>query len=178
MGGAVPAAISFLKCPEDCSHTGVEASQPILRSSFWPSMTDSLAEPHSHNLRHHRQMEGPGFFLSLSASTLASRPIDDRVASEICAALCFYAAKKLIALAAFVVMFDHWHAQLATWDGMTISKCMKLLDRLIGRQTVTDSFLLQDVLGRMASMTQESVLPNSFALFVATSKKTRFGQGS
>ena len=103
-------------------------------------MTDSLAEPHSHNLRHHRQMEGPGFFLSLSASTLASRPIDDRVASEVCAALCFYAAKKLIALAAFVVMFDHWHAQLATWDGMTISKCMKLLDRWIGRQT--DGFLL------------------------------------
>jgi len=61
--------------------------------------------------------------------------IDDCVASEICSALCFYAEKKLIALAAFVVMLDHWHALLATWDGMTISKRMKLLDRWIGRQT-------------------------------------------
>jgi REP element-mobilizing transposase RayT len=79
-------------------------------------MTDSLAEPHSHNLRHHRQMEGAGIFFVTKCLEPRQPAIDDRVASEICAALCFYAAKKLIALAAFVVMFDHWHALLATWD--------------------------------------------------------------
>ena len=61
--------------------------------------------------------------------------ISNGVASVICSALCFYAEKKLIGLAAFVVMFDHWHEVLATWDGMTISKRMKLLDRWIGKQT-------------------------------------------
>ena len=78
-------------------------------------------------------MEGPGMFFVTKCLEPRQPVIDDSIALEICSALCFYAEKKLIALAAFVVMFDHWHALLATRDGMTISKRMKLLDRWIGR---------------------------------------------
>lgn len=100
-------------------------------------MTNPLSEPHSRNLRHHRQMNGPGIFF-VSKCLKPRRPvIDEAVASEICSALVFYAERKLIALAAFVVMLDHWHVLLATSDGITISKRMKLLDRWIGRQTRT-----------------------------------------
>jgi len=41
-----------------------------------------------------------------------------------------------------VVMLDHWHAVLATCDGMTLSKRMKILDQWISRQT--DEFLQQN----------------------------------
>jgi len=80
-------------------------------------------------------MEGPGTFLVTKCVESRQEVIDERVASEICSSLCFYAEKEQIHLAAFVVMLDHWHAVLATSDGMTISKRLKILDQWISRQT-------------------------------------------
>ncbi len=80
-------------------------------------------------------MEGPGTFFVTKCLQPRLKLIDEAIASEICSALCFYAEEKRIYLAAFVVMLDHWHAVLATCDGMAISKRMKLMGRWIGRQT-------------------------------------------
>jgi REP element-mobilizing transposase RayT len=98
-------------------------------------MQEPIEKPHSRNLRLHRQMDRPGTFLVTKCVEPRQRVIDERVSSEICSSLCFYAEKKQILLAAFVVMLDHWHAVLATSDGMTISKRLKILDQWISRQT-------------------------------------------
>lgn len=138
-------------------------------------MTDPLSEPHSRNLRQHRQMEGPGTFFVTKCLQPRQPVINNSVASGICSALCFYAEKNLIALAAFVVMFDHWHALLATWDGMTISKRMKLLDRWIGKQT--EALLLASGSTWQDGFHDTRIRSaKQFPLFVATSKRTPFGQ--
>jgi len=98
-------------------------------------MQEPVEKPHSRNLRLHRQMEGPGAFLITKCVEPREKIIDEMAALEICSSLCFYAETRKILLAAFVVMLDHWHAVLATSDGMTISKRMKILDQWISRQT-------------------------------------------
>ena len=105
-------------------------------------MVKPVEKPHSKNLRLHRQMEGPGTFFVTKCVEPRQGVIDERVASEICSSLCFYSENQKILLAAFVVMLDHWHAVLATCDGMTLSKRMKILDQWISRQT--DEFLQQN----------------------------------
>jgi REP-associated tyrosine transposase len=97
-------------------------------------MEQPVDRPHSNNLRVHREMDGPGTFLVTKCVEPRQRVIDERVALEICSSLCFYAEKEQILLAAFVVMLDHWHAVLATSDGMTIAKRLKILDQWISRQ--------------------------------------------
>ena len=98
-------------------------------------LQEPFEQPHSKNLRLHRQMQSPGTFLVTKCVEPRQRVIDQRVALEICSSLCFYSENQKILLAAFVVMLDHWHAVLATSDGMTISKRMKILDQWISRQT-------------------------------------------
>jgi REP element-mobilizing transposase RayT len=102
-------------------------------------MREPLEKPHSRDLRQHRQKEGPGTFLVTKCVEPQEKVIGETVALEICSSLCHYAETRKILLAAFVVMLDHWHAVLATSDGMTISKRMKILDQWVSRQT--DSLL-------------------------------------
>src|SRR5262245_29827561 len=98
-------------------------------------MTKTLTFPHSRSLRLHRQMAGPGVVLVTKNLQPRKPVIDEVVASEICGALCFYAQKKQISLAAFVVMLDHWHALFATCDGKTVSFRMGLIGRWLSKQT-------------------------------------------
>jgi REP element-mobilizing transposase RayT len=98
-------------------------------------MTEPKTNPHSRNLRLHRQMEGPGTFFVTKCLQPRKPLIDDVVAPEICSANCFYAEKKQVYLGAFVVMRDHWHVLLATRDGKTLSQRVKLMGTWINRQT-------------------------------------------
>jgi REP element-mobilizing transposase RayT len=98
-------------------------------------MTDLNSNPHSRNLRLHRQMEGLGTFFVTKCLDPRKPVIDDVVAAEICSTLRFYVEKKLIYLGSFVVMLNHWHVLLATCDGKTVSHRMKLMGTWIGRQT-------------------------------------------
>ena len=98
-------------------------------------MVEPVEKPHSKNLRLNRRMGGPGAFLVTKCVEPREKVISELVALEICSSLCFYAETPKILLAAFVVMLDHWHAVLATSDGQTISKRMKILDQWISRQT-------------------------------------------
>ena len=98
-------------------------------------MQEPVEKPHSKNLRLHRMMDRPGAFLVTKCVEPREKIINEMAASKICSSLCFYAEKKQILLGAFVVMLDHWHAVLATSDGMTISKRLKILDQWISRQT-------------------------------------------
>ena len=84
-------------------------------------LQEPVEKPHSKNLRLHRQMQSPGIFLVTKCVEPRQRVIDQRVALGICSSLCFYSENEKILLVAFVVMLDHWHAVLATSDGMTIS---------------------------------------------------------
>ena len=109
--------------------------QRLPRSFGKQRMEEPVEKPHSRNLRLHREMDEPGIFLVTKCVEPRQRVIDERVALEICSSLCFYAEKEQILLAAFVVMLDHWHAVLATSDGMTISRRLKILDQWVSRQT-------------------------------------------
>jgi REP-associated tyrosine transposase len=83
------------------------------------------SEPHSRNLRLHRQM----------CLQPRLKVIDASVASTIIEALCTYVEKRLMHLASFVVMLDHWHALFATCDGKSISQRMEILGSWVGKQT-------------------------------------------
>jgi len=98
-------------------------------------MQEPVQKPHSKNLRLHRQLEGPGTFLVTKCVERREKIISEMAALEICSPLCFYDETRKIVLAAFVVILDHSHAMLATSDGMTISKRMKILHQWISRQT-------------------------------------------
>ena len=98
-------------------------------------MSQAESSPHSRNLRLHRQMEGAGTFFVTKNLQPRGPVIDEVIASEICAVLCFYSEKNEVSLAAFVVMLDHWHVLLATCDGKTVSSRMKLMGRWLSKQT-------------------------------------------
>ena len=98
-------------------------------------MLKSDADPHSRNLRQHRQMEGPGTFFVSKCLEPRLKLVNEDIASVICSALCFYVKEMRIYLAAFVVMPDHYHVLLANCDGKAISDWMKILGRWINRQT-------------------------------------------
>jgi len=137
-------------------------------------MTDPDSRPHSRNLRLHRQMEGPGTFFVTKCLEPRNPAIDDRVACEVCSALCFYAEKKLIYLPSFVVMLDHYHVLLATCDGRAISSRMKTLGRWISKQT-------QEGLSRGCGwqtdfMKTKSGRPSSSGLLVPISRRTPSGR--
>jgi putative transposase len=100
-------------------------------------MCSSVPSPHSRNLRLHRQMEGPGTFFVTKCLEPRKPVIDEQVASKVGSALCFYVEKKLIYLAAFVVMLDHWHVVLATADGKPVSQRMQNLGRWLSRNCDT-----------------------------------------
>ena len=89
--------------------------------------------PHSRNLRLHRQREGPGIFFVTKCLEPRKPVIGELIASEVCSALALCGEKKLIYLAAFVVMLDHWHVVLATADGKPISHRMQDLGRWLRR---------------------------------------------
>ncbi len=78
-------------------------------------------------------MEGPGTFFVTKCLEPRKQVIGEQVASKVGSALCFYAEKKLIYLAAFVVMLDHWHVVLATADGKPVSQRMQSLGRWLDR---------------------------------------------
>jgi REP element-mobilizing transposase RayT len=90
-------------------------------------------EPHSCNLRKHRQEHGVFFVTKCLQPKLGV--IKEDVAEAICSALCFSACQQQILSAAFVVMPDHWHALLGCQDEKGISQRMAALDRWISRQT-------------------------------------------
>jgi putative transposase len=92
------------------------------------------SHPHSSRLRLHRRVT-PGAFLITKCLDPRLKVIDCTIATEICSALCFYARKGQIHLAAFVVMLDHWHAVLAIADGKNISERMNIIDSWISKQT-------------------------------------------
>jgi REP element-mobilizing transposase RayT len=91
-------------------------------------------EPHSCNLRMHRQEHGVFFVTKCVQPKL--RVINEDVAEVICSALCFSASRQQILLAAFVVMLDHWHALLGCQDEKAVSQRMAALDRWISRRTL------------------------------------------
>ena len=101
-------------------------------------MSEPTLDPHSRNLRRHRQMEGPGTFFVTKCLHPRKAVIGDAIASEICSVFSFYAEKQQILLGAFVVMLDHWHLLMATADGKTISTRMRDLAQWIGRETQED----------------------------------------
>jgi REP element-mobilizing transposase RayT len=113
------------------SHT--QTLPPILGYTASP-MCPCQQPPHSHKLRLHRKMEGPGTFFVTKCLDPRRPVINELVASEVCSALCFYAEKKLIYLGAFVVMLDHWHVVLATADGKPISRRMQNLGQWLDRR--------------------------------------------
>jgi len=90
-------------------------------------------EPHSCNLRKHRQEHGTFFVTKCLQPKLGV--IKEDVAEVICSALCFSASKQQILLAAFVVMPDHWHALFGCQDEKEISKRMAALNRWISRRS-------------------------------------------
>ena len=90
-------------------------------------------EPHSCNLRKHRQEHGVFFVTKCLQPKLGV--IKEDVAEVICSALGFSASEHQILLTAFVVMPDHWHALFGCQDGKGISRRMTALDRWISHQT-------------------------------------------
>jgi REP element-mobilizing transposase RayT len=82
-------------------------------------------------------MEGPWTFFVTKCLEPRKPVIDGQVATAVGSALCYYAEKKQIYLAAFVVMLDHWHVVLATADGKPISQRMQNLGRWISRNSDT-----------------------------------------
>ena len=141
MGAGVPTATeggSHSRCPEGGSHSLTFRPEVSSHSGFSrsdPPMLTPESNPHSRNLRLHRQIESGGPFLVTKCLQPRLKVIDIAVASSIVETLCVYAEKQVILLDSFAVMLDHWHALFATCDGKSISQRMEILGSWVGKQT-------------------------------------------